>query len=431
MTCKRISIQNCVKKTNYRVPGINNKIASAFVSLKYRDFRFLVMGQFGTSMGLWMDQIARGWLIYEMTGSPFLLGLTGALKAIPMMFLSIFAGAIADRYSRKKLMIMSQSLSAFFNLILAILIVTHTVEVWHVMATALATGIVQAFDQPARSIMISDLVDKKHLNNAISLNSVAFNISRTLGPSLAGIAIAVTGAGGSYFVQAFVYFLTILFTIRISEPHLVAAEIKPGSAKNNIFRDMMEGFRYIKSDKMIVALLAVALIPTLLAQPYQSLMPIFAKDILKVGPEGFGLLLGFTGIGSIAGALFVGTLSKSHRPGAYLLALALAFGVLLVFFAFSPLYALSLSLLVIIGFSQTGYNVLNNTLIQTHAPDELRGRVMGVYFLNRGMMPLGTLLAGAMAGWMGAPYTVGILGASCALLVIILIFAVPNFRHLS
>lgn len=410
---------------------INQKISNAFVSLKFRDFRFLILGQFGSSMGLWMDQVARGWLIYEMTGSPFLLGLTGALKAVPMLFLGIFAGVIADRYSRKRLMIISQSLSAGLNLILAILIVTNTVQVWHVMVTALASGIAHAFDQPARVVMISDLVDSKHLNNAISLNSVAFNISRTLGPSIAGVAVAVTGTGSAFFLQAFVYLLTIFFTNQISEPPLEARKIKPGHAKNNIFQDMMEGFKYIKSDKLILALLVVALIPTLLAQPYQSLMPIFAKDVLKVGPKGFGLLLGFSGIGSIAGALFVGTLSKGRALGAYLLALALAFGVLLVFFAFSPLYSLSLSLLVLIGFSHTGYNVLNNTLIQTNAPAQLRGRVMGVYFMNHGMMPLGTLLAGAMAGWFGAPLTVGILGASCALLVIVIAFIVPNIRHLS
>lgn len=410
---------------------IKQKISDAFASLKFRDYRFLVLGQFGSSMGMWMDQIARGWLIYEMTGSPFLLGLTSALKAAPMLFLSIFAGVIADRYSRKKLMMISQAFSVALNLILAILIVTHTVQVWHVLVTSLVLGIAQAFDQPARSVMISDLVDSKYLNNAISLNSVAFNISRTLGPSIAGVAVAVAGTGSSYFLQAFVYLSTMFFTSRITEPPLVEKrEMETDQIQNNIFQDIMEGFKYIKSDKVIVALLAVALIPTLLAQPYQSLMPIFAKDILKVGPQGFGLLLGFTGIGSIMGALFAGTVSKSRSLGVYQLVLATTFGGLLVFFAFSPLYALSLSLLVVIGFSQTGYNVLNNTLVQTHSPAQLRGRIMGIYFLNRGMMPLGTLIAGVMAGWIGAPLTVGLLGASCALLVIIIIFTVPNIRHL-
>jgi len=409
---------------------ISQRMSDAFASLKFRDFRFLVLGQFGSSMGMWMDQVARGWLIYEMTGSPFLLGLAGALKAAPMLFLSIFAGVIADRYSRKKLMMMSQAVSVALHLILAILIVTHAVQVWHVLTTALLLGIAQVFDQPARSVMVSDLVDSKHLNNAISLNSVAFNISRTLGPSIAGLAVAVTGAGGSYFVQAFVYLLTIFFTAHITEPPKEKRALESGQARNNMMQDMLVGFKYIKSDKIIIALLLVGLVPTLLAQPYQSLMPIFAKDILKVGPQGFGLLLGFTGVGSIIGALYAGTLSKGRALGSNLLVLATAFGGLLVVFAFSPFYALSISLLVGIGFTQTGYNVLNNTLVQTHSPAELRGRIMGVYFLDRGMMPLGTLLAGAMAGWIGAPHTVSILGASCAVLVVAIAVLIPKMRRI-
>lgn len=407
-----------------------HKISGAFASLKFRDFRFLVLGQFGSSMGVWMDQLARGWLIYEMTGSPFLLGLTSALKAIPMLFFSLFAGVTADRYSRRAQMIISHSFTAAFNLVLAILIVTGTVQVWHVLLTALLSGISQAFDQPARMTMISALVDGKHLNNAISLNSVAFNMSRTLGPTLAGVSVALSGVGGSYFLQAFIYLLTMLFTSRISEPAPDAKKLKAASNGNNMFQDMMEGFKYIMSDKIILALLGVALIPTLLAHPYQSLMPIFAKDILKVGPQGFGFLLGSSGIGSVTGAFFVGTLSRDKKLGAYLLALGMAFGGLLVFFAFSPLYVLSLSLMMLVGFSQTGYNVLNHTLIQTHSPSELRGRVMGVYFLERGMMPLGTVIAGSMAGWIGAPLTVGILATSCTLFMVIILFTVPRIRQL-
>lgn len=410
---------------------INQRLSHTFRSLKFRDFRYLLLGQFGSSMGVWMDQIARGWLIYEMTSSPFLLGLTIAFRAIPMISLSLFAGVLADRYSRKKLIIISHSLSLALNLILAVLIVTNTVQVWHVILTSFLQGISHAFDQPARNVLLYSLVDRKYLNNAISLNSVTFNISRTLGPSIAGLAIAVIGVGGSYFLQAFVYLLTVGFTFKILEPPVEAKEVKPGHFRNNIFQDIVEGFNYIKSDKVILALLAVALIPTLLAQPYQNLMPVFAKDILKVGPEGFGLLLGATGIGSICGAFFVGSLSRRRALGAYLLVLATAFGGLLVFFALSRLYALSLALLVIIGFSQTGYNVLNNTLVQIHSLPQLRGRVMGVYFLDRGLMPLGSLLAGIMAEWIGTPLTVGILGASCAFLVVIIAFAVPNIKRLS
>lgn len=409
---------------------IRQKLSQDFISLKFRDYRFLIMGQFGSSMGLWMDQVARGWLIYDMTGSPLLLGVTGALKAVPLLFLGIFAGVIADRYGRKRQIIIAESANAALNLILAVLIVTHHVQVWHILFTGLLSGIAQAFHQPARVVLISDLVDNKHLNNAIGLNSVAFNISRTLGPSIAGITIALLNAGASYFIQTFIYLITVFFTTQINEPSRENKSNLSREKSKSFLDDMLEGFRYVKSDKLILILLVMALIPTLLGHPYLNLMPIFAKDILKVGPEGLGILMAFSGIGSIMGALFIATLAQGKAIGIYLISMEISFGIFLVLFALSPFMLLSLPILVIIGFSHTGYQVITNTSIQGHTPAQLRGRVMGVYFLDRGLMPLGTLLAGVMAGWIGAPHTVVILGASCAMLAIGVGFFVPALRRM-
>lgn len=409
---------------------IKQKIFNTFISLKFRDYRYLSFGQFGTSMGMWMDQVARGWLIYEMTGSPFLLGLTGALKAIPMLFLGAFAGVLADRYSRKFQIIAAESMTGILHLALAILIVTGTVEIWHILLSALLAGVAMCFHQPARVVMISDLVDGKHLHNAIALNSFIFNLSRTIGPSIAGILVAVIGVGSSYFVQSFVYLLTILSTSQIKEPPPEQRGIQAGERRASVFHDLMEGLKYIRSDPVIFALLGITIIPSFLGHPYQSLMPIFAKDVLQVGPQGLGLLLSFSGIGAITGALFVSFLSQGQRLGSYMLALAIIFSSVLVFFALSPFFALSLALLIIIGFAHTGYNVLNNTLIQTHSMAQFRGRVIGVYFLDRGMMPLGTFMAGAMAASMGAPFTVGLLGASCAILIGVIAILTPGIRRL-
>lgn len=379
---------------------------------------------------MWMDQVARGWLVYEMTSSPFLLGLTVALKFFPMLFLSLVAGVIADRYSRKIQIIIAEALNGVLHLALAFLIITNSLEVWHIMATALISGISQAFQHPARFVLIADLVDNRYLHNAIALNSVIFNVSRTLGPAFAGILIASIGLDKTYFAMAFIYLITVILTVQINEPPLRQRSAKKEHESNNFLGEMMEGLKYVRSDRIILALLALSLISSFVGQPYMSLMPIFAKDILNVGPKGLGLLLGFSGVGAIIGALFIGTLSRERALGTYLLAFIISFGILLVFFAFSPFFALSLALMILVGFFQTGNHVLTNTLVQTHTPNEIRGRVMGVYFLDRGIMPLGTLLAGTMAHVMGTPLTVSLMGVILALLATAITISMPTIRRL-
>lgn len=405
---------------------MNQKFSSAFVSLKFRNYRLLWMGQFSTSMGLWMDHVARGWLMYELTGSPFLLGLTGAVKMAPILFLGLFAGVMADRYGRKPQIVIAQVVNAAVNLLLAVLIVTHMVEPWHILATGFIAGIAQSFQVPARQAIVSDLVEEKYLSNAIALNSIAFNISRTLGPMLAGFLVAGFGAGGSYFFQTAIYLFATLWTAQMAVP-----DDKPENHQRvSMTESLMEGLRYVKSDKTILALMAMGLIPALLEHPYVSLMPIFAKDIMNMGAEGLGFMMGAIGFGSIGGALLAATIYRERNKGIILLTNAVIFGIFLVFFAFTPWFVVSLPLLFITGVSQTGYTVLTNTLIQTLTPRHLRGRVMGVFFLDRGMMPLGTLLAGSMAGPLGAPWTVAILATGGILLPVWIAVSVPRIRQL-
>lgn len=405
---------------------MNQKFSAAFISLKFRDYRLLWLGQFSTSMGIWADNVTQGWLMYELTGSPFMLGLTGAVKVAPILIFSLFAGVLADRYGRKPQIIISQVTNAITHLLLAILVVTHTVEPWHILAAGVIAGIAQSFQVPARQAIVSDLVEEKYLANAIALNSIAFNISRTLGPMVAGLLIAISGAGGSYFFQSAIYVLATIWTIQLSVPFH-----SPENGQSSSMREsFLEGMRYIKSDKTILALIGMALIPSLLEHPYISLMPIFAKDIMKVGPQGLGMLLSAAGLGSISGALLVATIYREQHKGPLLLGNAIVFSLFLGFFAFTPWFHLALPLLVITGATQTGYTVLTNTLIQTLTPRHLRGRVMGVYFLDRGMMPLGTLLAGSMAGVIGAPLTIGILAFLGFLVPLWIAISVPRIRQL-
>ncbi|MBM2832492.1 MAG: Enterobactin exporter EntS [Dehalococcoidia bacterium] len=402
------------------------EISAAFVSLRFRDYRLLWLGQFSTSMGMWMDNVARGWLMYELTGSPFMLGLTGAAKAAPMLFFGLLAGVMADRYGKKHQLMISQASNGLVNLLLALLVVSGKVEPWHILATGLLAGTAQAFQQPARTALISDYVEEKHLANAIALNALAFNISRTLGPMLAGILVALVGVGSSYFFQAAIYLLASYWTARMAVP----AGSRDNAKRGSMAESLMEGLRYIRSDKTILALMALVLVPSVLQHPYISLMPIFAKDIMEVGPEGLGLLMGAIGFGSVTGALLAATVYRERHRGPLLLANAIVFAAFLGLFAFTPRFAVALPFLAVVGLAQTGHIVLANTLIQTLTPRHLRGRVMGVYFLDRGMMPLGTLLAGSLAGPLGAPLTVGIMAASGVLLPLWVAIAVPRIRQL-
>lgn len=406
---------------------MSREFSAAFYALKFRDFRLLWLGHFSTSMAIWMDNVARGWLMYEMTGSPLLLGLTGAVKAVPMLVFGMLAGVFADRYGSKLQIIISQVATGAINVLLAVLIVTKTVEPWHILATGFMAGVAQAFQQPARQSIVSDLVEDKYLTNAISLNSIGFNISRTLGPMLAGIMVAFVGVGVTYFFQAVIYVFATIWTVQLTVPPRNHIE---GKEQPSMFADLVEGLKYIRSDKIIFALLAMALVPTLLGHPYISLMPIFAKDIMKVGPEGLGMMMGAVGVGAIFGAFFVGTVYRERQKGLVLIVNSVIFGISLVAFAFTPWYRVTLPLLALSGITATSFNVLTNTLIQTRTPANLRGRVIGIYFLDRGMMPLGTLLAGAMADVMGAPLTVGILGAACAVFTLWVAISVPHIRRL-
>ncbi|MBI4334591.1 MAG: MFS transporter [Chloroflexi bacterium] len=407
------------------------RLSGTFQPLKFRDFRLLWLGQLSTSMGMWMDNVARGWLMYDMTGSPLLLGLTGAMKAGPMLVFSMLAGVLADRYGRKPQIIVFQGVNAAVNFLLAVLVVTGTVQTWHVLATALIAGIAQAFQHPARQAIVSDLVEEKYLGNAIALNSTAFNVSRSLGPMLAGILVALIGVGGAYFFQTAIYLLAVAWTVPMVVPESKNGTTgRHGREKASVLQDTAAAWNYVRSEKTVFALLVVALIPTLLGQPYIALMPIFAKDVMGTGPEGLGILMSAIGVGSIAGALLAGPAYHQRRRGPLMLAQATAFGISLVFFAFTPWFAVAIVLLAISGVVHTCYNVLTNTLIQTNTPAHLRGRVLGIHFLSSGLMPLGTLLAGAMAGFMGAPLAVGILGFACAILPVVVAMTVPPMRRL-
>ena len=405
-----------------------------FESLGLRDYRLLWLGQLTTSMGQWMDQTARTWLIYEMTNSPMDLDIASAIRGAPLLFFGIIAGVVADRYGRKAQLIIAQSVNSILNFILAMLIVTGHIEVWHIYVTAFFAGTVQAFQQPARQVLISDLVGEKHLLNAVSLNSAALNLSRSVGPGLCGLLIEAAGgniyaAGISYFVQGAIYAFATVWTIQIRVPKTAPTTAALRSEEQGFFTNIKEGFAYIGRNRLILALMILGLAPILLGMPYTSLMPVFAKDVFHGDASTQGFLLTSVGIGAILGALVIATLGRRQGSGKLLICGAAGFGLSLVLFSQSPVLHIAMVFTFLAGLSNSGYTSQNQTLIQLNTPQELRGRVLGVYLLNRGIMPLGSLLAGALASWLGGRWAVSIMGMSCFLLVIgVAIFAPELWR---
>jgi MFS family permease len=386
-----------------------------FESLQYRDFRLLWLGHTGNSVGQWMDMVARGWLMYELTNSPLELGLVNTVRAVPLLFFSVVAGSLADRYGQKVQLVGAQAINAGLNLTVAILVLSGHIAPWHVYVTGFCAGIVMAFQNPARQSLIPELVDKRHLINAIGLNSMAFNSSRTVAPAVAGVLIASVGVGNSYLVQALIYAFSTVWTIQMRLPaHIQAQTHAPRT--ESFLSATADGFRYIAHDRIIRSVMLIALVPAFFGQPYASMMPVFARDLLQVGPQGQGMMFTATGMGALVSALSMATIPNFRRRGLVALVGAVAFGTALVGFAASRLFPLSLGLLAIIGACNVSYGAIANTIVQSYTPTEYRGRVMGIYFLNPGLVSLGSLLAGTLASVIGAAGTVAIMGLACALL---------------
>jgi MFS family permease len=435
-----------------------------FESLHIRDYRLLWLGQTGTSMGQWMDQVSRGWLMYHITGSALQLGGVSAMRAVPMILFGVAAGVVADRYGRKAQLIISQVTNVLLNLTLATLVLTGLIQPWHLYVTALFAGTVQAFQQPARQSLISELVGKRHLTNAIALNSAVLNLSRSIGPAIAGALIAVIGVDGSYYAQAGLYGWATIWTMQMNVPgepgrigrlgsalsrapagqpssrtdgSTATAETdlpqRPGrrpQVEGSFFGSMKEGLRYVATNDLILSLMMLGLAPVLLGMPYASLMPVFALDVLQVGSVGQGILLMSAGLGALIGALFIASLRSFRRKGMLMLGGAMMFGLSLIAFSRSTWMPLSMLCLFLAGMSNTSYTSQDQTIIQTIAPDHMRGRVLSIYLLNRGLMPLGSLLAGALASWLGGPSAVLLMGMACTAIALIVAIRTPRIRQL-
>ncbi len=396
------------------------------VSFWYRDFRIFWFSQLGTSGGHWMDQVTRGWLVLELTNSPFMLGVAFALRSIPILIFSLVAGVMADRLPRKLQLISAQASNAIINVVLAALILTGNVELWHVLVSSFLSGVATSFQQPTRQAILPGLVPRAHLANAIGLSSAALSLTRSLGPTAAGFLIFFLGTGFAILMQAALYVFALVLTAAM---HIV--ELPSGRELPSPVSSFMEGVRYIRGHSVVGIVLVVALVPVLLVTPYVSLLSVFARDILEIGAQGLGFLLLAAGLGAIVGAFWMATFAGSFsRKGWIILGGATVFSLSIALFAVSGSFVVALGLMALAGVAQTVYHAMAQTLLHTSITDEMRGRVMSVFFLERGLVPFGTFLAGTLATLISVSFAVATMSGLAALILVIAAVKAPRVRRL-
>ena len=397
-----------------------------FASLQIRDYRLLWWGMIVSNIGTWMQMVAQGYLVYQMTHSPFALGLVGFVRAVPVFTFSLFAGVVADRVDRRKLLIVTQSLAGVFALILGILTSMGVITVWMIMVLAFMSASVAAFDNPTRQALVPDIVGKEYIANAVALQSAAFNGTGILGPSLAGLLLGLIGIAACFYINA-ISFLAVIIAL-----FLMSSVPNRTMRKQTMLENLREGFAYVRGNRTVAALLILIGLVGLLGRPYTQLMPAVQRDVLHVGATGLGVLLAFSSIGALIGALAIASLSNFTHRGLLLTISIGAFGAALIGFATSRSFPLSLGLLVIVGGAATMSMSTTNMMIQLNVPAEFRGRIMSMYtMIAMGMMPLGSMILGTIANFIGVPETLMFGGIGCLDSLVLISMWVPAVRTAS
>ncbi len=363
-----------------------------------------------------MQNIAQPLLAYKLTDSPFLLGLVGALQFLPVLLFSLFAGVIIDRFPKKKLLIITQSASMLITLILAILAFTGEIRYWHLIIMASALGMANTLDMPARQSFVIELVGKEDLMNAIALNSTVFNISRIIGPAIAGILMEYSGVAFCFFANAISFGAVLISLFFIKPQKLENREVEKGKT---IFQNIGEGLRYILKSEILFSTIIIMAIVGTFAPNFSVLIPVFTSKILHMKEAGFGYLMSFMGVGSLFGAVYVAAFSRSGPKRIILRIVPVAVGLLLILIAFTDKFILTGLALAITGFFFVMFSSSSNSALQLNTDNEYRGRVMSIYTLVfAGSTPIGNLFAGAMTQFFNA--RIGFVSCGAAIVVLMI-----------
>jgi MFS family permease len=394
-------------------------------ALRYRNYRLFFSGQSLSLIGTWMQQVALGWLVYRMTDSAFLLGLVGFSSQIPTFILASFAGVLADRYNKHKIIIATQTLAMIQAFILAFLTLTGSIQIWQILLLSLFSGLINAFDMPTRQSFVIDMVeDRNDLPNAIALNSSMFNAARLIGPTLAGFLITAIGEGFCFLVNGLSY-LTVIVALLMMK---ISVNIN-NRKKEKVLKGMKEGIKYAYNHKPIRVLLLLIGLVSLTGMPYTVLMPVFAKDILHGNAHTLGFLFGAVGSGALIGAIYLASRKTVLGLGRWIAIATSIFSLGLLFFSFSRNIYLSVGLMLFTGFGMMMQMASTNTLLQTLVDDDKRGRVMSLYVMAfMGTAPFGSFMAGTLASTIGAPYTVLSSGIICLIGAVLFYKNLPSLR---
>lgn len=411
--------------TKSKQVNFNSNLRAILRSFSNRNYRLFFSGQLVSLSGTWIQIVAMSWLVYRLTDSAFMLGLVTFLSQVPSFFFAPFADVYIDRWNKHKTLIFTQTISMLQAFALAALTLTGSIKIWHIMLLSIVLGLTNAFDMPVRQAFVIEMIeDRKDLGNAIALNSSLVNITRLIGPAAAGIIIAKFGEGICFLVNGVTYIAVIIALL-----FMKIKIIKLTTVRRHVFAELKDGFKYSFGFPPIRDMLILLAVLSFAIMQYTVLMPVFAKDILNGGSDTLGFLMASTGVGALIGGIYLASRKSVLGLGKIMAMSAFLFGVMIIIFAFSKNFILSLIILLFAGIGFIALIAASNTIVQTITDDDKRGRVMSFYTMAfMGMAPFGGLSAGAMADRIGGPLTIMISGIVSLICGVILILRLPKLR---
>jgi MFS family permease len=392
-------------------------------SLRHRNFRLLLEGALISSSGDFMQNVAQSWLVWHISQSPVAIGVVAFFDALPRLLVGAIGGAIADRFDRRRVLMITQSAAMIQAFIYWLAVEFEVIELWHIVVLSFFLGIVNTVNQTSRQSLVNSLVPREELLNAIGLQSSVFNFSKILGPSAGGMIIAFIGVSGCFLVNA-ISFVFLLFNLYLMD----LPPWEKRSRAQNLWEDIKEGFRFLRSNRRILYIVGISYVMAMFGAPYNRFVPIFATNVLHVGPSGFGLLMSAPGIGATVAALVLASVSKLRVGTRAICSCVIGFALSLTLFAFSHSFIFSLIFLASVGFCQIGERALTNTAIQMATPQALLGRVLSLFFMDRGLWSLGGLMMGASASAIGIDWTFALCSVVCTIAATTLLIVSRRYR---
>lgn len=397
-----------------------------FRALQNRNYRLFFYGQSISLIGTWMQQVAVSWLVYRLTHSAFLLGFVGFAGQIPAFIFAPFAGVVADRHHRHRLLLITQTSAMIQAFILSVLVLSHTIQIWHIVALSILSGLINAFDIPVRQAFTIEMIEhKEDLSNAIALNSSMVNMARLIGPSIAGVLIALTGEGMCFLLNALSYIAVIASLLLMKvQPHSIPPHKPP------VLHHLKEGFRYAFDSIPIRIILLLLGTVSLVAGGFQTVMPVFAGDVFQGGPHTLGFLVGATGLGALSGAIYLAGRKSVVGLGRVIARTSGIFGIGVILFSLSKIFWLSMVLAFFVGFGMMVEMASSNTILQVIVEEDKRGRIMSFYTMAfMGTAPIGSLLVGILAGHLGVTNTLCLTGGCCVVGSVLFTKSLPILKE--